>query len=102
MATTALGLVTIEPTGRILPLESNGTLPQIQVVCPPGLMKLRPKAAPKEPGAGKRGTVVGRFWISCLIFVNVARKSRSISLRCIINGGELRTRGIEAALSAAV
>ena len=45
-------------------------------------MKLRPKAAPKDPGAGKRGTVVGRFRISCLFFVNVARRFRSMSRDC--------------------
>src|SRR5438874_11659445 len=77
VAATALGLVTRMPTGRGLPLASRGTLPHTHVVRPPGLMKLRPKAAPKEPGAGKRGTNDGRFLISCLFLLKVARRFRS-------------------------
>ena len=52
------------PIGSGLLFASSGTLPQIHVVRPPGLMKFRPNAAPKEPGAGKRGTVSGRFAMS--------------------------------------
>src|SRR6266480_6593892 len=71
---TAPGFVTTEPAGRMFPVASSGTLPQIQVVRPPGLMKFRPNAAPNEPGAGNRGTYAGRFSIVCLFFENEARK----------------------------
>src|SRR5207248_8772857 len=63
VAATAPGLVTKVPIGSGWPAESRGTLPQIHVVSPPGLMKLRPKAAPNDPGAGKRGTNDGKFRI---------------------------------------
>ena len=63
-------------------MASTGTFPQIHVVRPPGLMKLRPNAAPNEPGAGKRATVIGRFRMSCVFFVNVALRFRSMSLLC--------------------
>src|SRR5437870_12155297 len=71
--------VTLMPIGSGFPRESRGTFPQIHVVSPPGLMKLRPKAAPNEPGAGKRGTVAGRFSIVCLFLANVARRLQSRS-----------------------
>ena len=38
VAATAEGFVTSVPIGRGLPLASRGTLPQIHVVRPPGLM----------------------------------------------------------------
>src|SRR5947199_3499682 len=73
MNATAEGSVTKTPIGSGFLLASRGTFPQIHVVSPPGLMKLRPKDAPNEPGAGNRGTPAGRFLISCLFFAKVAR-----------------------------
>src|SRR5436190_6213119 len=72
------GFVTKTPIGGGLLFASSGTFPQIHVVRPPGLMKFRPKAAPNDPGAGKRGTVGGRFWMSFVFFANVARMLKSM------------------------
>src|SRR5947207_15521750 len=63
--------VTSVPIGSGLLFASSGTLPQIHVVRPPGLMKFRPNAAPDEPGAGKRGPLSGSYSIVCRFFVNV-------------------------------
>src|SRR5881396_3882947 len=71
--------VTHVPIGSGLPSASRGTLPQIHVVRPPEVMKLRPKAAPNDPGAGNFGTNEGRFLISCLFLLKVARRFRSKS-----------------------
>src|SRR5205809_6656940 len=82
MNATAEGCVTKTPIGSGFLLASRGTFPQIHVVSPPGLMKLRPKDAPNEPGAGNRGTPAGRVLISCLFFAKVGRSVRSTSRVC--------------------
>ena len=78
------------PIGRIWPAESSGTLPQIHVVRPPGLMKFRPNAAPNEPGAGNRAD--GRFSIVCVFFANVTRMLKSMSRCCTGNAVNASSR----------